>query len=771
MTNFNKVLSLSLASATLLSTVAGAHFTDSEDITLTEAVDTLVALNVIKGYEDGSFRPEDTVTRAEMAKMIFTIQNGGSDDSDAFKDLSTTFTDIGGHWAEGYIKYCQSQGIIAGKTDTIFDPNDDVTGMEALKMSLVVLGYKADESGLVGTGWESKTLSLALETKITDDYIGGFANSAERQSAAQILYNALYTETVKYSNIYEDYIGTDKTLAEVSMNLATYEDVYIQDSDVKTGLSFTSDADLETKHSASPLDIERDLTDFIGQKVDILADTKSDTIYGLKVSEDNTIIRTFAGDITLSGSEDSYEAEFDGISIDISNDDYTAIDEASADATVYIVDNGDAVISTVTEAIVGEVTFVNSSKINVSVTGFTTGQLTFDDDNIDADIAKDDFVQITKDEYNNNYKVEILELHTGTVEAKRNGEFRIDGNWFTVASGDTNPSLNTEISFYVVGSVIYNVDAAEDAIGDYAFVIAAEEASGTALDSKHRAKIILSDGNVVIVNTEIYEDANVGAIVEYEVDGDEYTFLAVDSDDFASAVVSGNIFEDEKLAGSYVNDNAIIFVTYEDDEQIVISGELVNEWDEVLVTATSSNAIIYTNKTNGIDYVELAYIDLGSSSLPNEVGEEIYAYVLDETYDIKEDGTTYTVVTVFDGTDTFEIKTEKANSVTKGDFVEFELNDGYADQVIAIESGTLDQITGYSASSGKIIFDTTGEAKITSDSVIIYVDSDENVGVESGSIELATDVTGDDEINDNTFVLVKDGEVVVMFVDVNNNMQ
>ena len=56
---------------------AGAAFTDSADIKATEAVDTLTALGVIDGYTDGSFKPNGTVTRAEMAKMIFVLWNGG----------------------------------------------------------------------------------------------------------------------------------------------------------------------------------------------------------------------------------------------------------------------------------------------------------------------------------------------------------------------------------------------------------------------------------------------------------------------------------------------------------------------------------------------------------------------------------------------------------------------------------------------------------------------------------------------------------------------
>ena len=79
-----------------------------------------------------------------MAKMIYVLRTGKSDAS-AYNDDKTSFTDIGSHWARGYIKYCQSLGIIAGKSSTIFAPNATVTAQEAAKMLLVTLGYDAEK--------------------------------------------------------------------------------------------------------------------------------------------------------------------------------------------------------------------------------------------------------------------------------------------------------------------------------------------------------------------------------------------------------------------------------------------------------------------------------------------------------------------------------------------------------------------------------------------------------------------------------------------------
>ncbi len=202
---------------------AGAAFTDQADIKVkSDVVDTLVSLGVIEGFEDGSFQPNGTVTRAQMAKMIYVLRTGNSDAS-AYNDDKTTFTDINGHWARGYIKYCQSLGIIAGKSATKFVPNAKVTAQEAAKMLLVTLGYDAQKAGLVGTGWASKTNALADENGLLDDVNTSFTAACPRQYAAQLIYNAIDAKTVvwrddAYTN--QTAMGTDnKTIGEKYMGL------------------------------------------------------------------------------------------------------------------------------------------------------------------------------------------------------------------------------------------------------------------------------------------------------------------------------------------------------------------------------------------------------------------------------------------------------------------------------------------------------------------------------------------------------------------------
>ena len=105
---------------------AGAAFTDSADIKATEAVDMLTALGVIDGFEDGSFQPNGTVTRAQMAKMIYVARTGNSN-ADSYASTPTTFTDITGHWAADNILFVASRGLLSGTSDTTFSPDTGMT--------------------------------------------------------------------------------------------------------------------------------------------------------------------------------------------------------------------------------------------------------------------------------------------------------------------------------------------------------------------------------------------------------------------------------------------------------------------------------------------------------------------------------------------------------------------------------------------------------------------------------------------------------------------
>ena len=96
MKNFKKVLALALVFMLSFSLFAGAvGFTDAADINenYQDDVNMLVELGVLGGYPDGSFRPEDKITRAEFAHIMAKVM-ALSDMAITPADISAMFTDI-----------------------------------------------------------------------------------------------------------------------------------------------------------------------------------------------------------------------------------------------------------------------------------------------------------------------------------------------------------------------------------------------------------------------------------------------------------------------------------------------------------------------------------------------------------------------------------------------------------------------------------------------------------------------------------------------------
>mgnify|MGYP004496706513 CR=1 FL=1 len=189
-------LVLALVMSMSLVTISNAAFSDADKISHDEAVDVLNTLGVINGMPDGSFAPAGNVTRAEMAKMISIIMLGDVDAA-AFVGTSTGLTDIKGHWAEGYIQYCYSQGIIAGRGDGTFAPNANVTAVEAAKMLLGAIGYNATVQGYVGSDWAINVTRDAQVSGFYDQLKGLSSNKAlTRDEAAQMIYNAVVAKLI-----------------------------------------------------------------------------------------------------------------------------------------------------------------------------------------------------------------------------------------------------------------------------------------------------------------------------------------------------------------------------------------------------------------------------------------------------------------------------------------------------------------------------------------------------------------------------------------------
>ena len=108
-----------------------------------KAVSTLSAMGVLKGYEDGTFRPDASITRAELAAVAVRFFRA------PVAPAEDRFSDIAGHWANEAINAAAQLGIVSGYEDGTFRPANNITRAETIQMVNNVLGRCPDKDHLL----------------------------------------------------------------------------------------------------------------------------------------------------------------------------------------------------------------------------------------------------------------------------------------------------------------------------------------------------------------------------------------------------------------------------------------------------------------------------------------------------------------------------------------------------------------------------------------------------------------------------------------------
>ena len=569
-----------LAFACAFTMFAGAAFTDQADIKVdSEVVDTLVSLGVIEGFENGSFQPNGTVTRAQMAKMIYVLRTGNSDAS-AYNNDKTTFTDINGHWAAGYIKYCQSLNIIAGKSNTKFCPNDKVTTQEAAKMLLVTLGYDAKKAGLVGAGWASKTNALADENGLLEDVNTSFTGACPRQYAAQLIYNTIFAPTVVlrddvYTN--ENYAGHDnKTVGEKYMGLKTTVgtlDTVSKESGKDTYKLTIGETDNTKDDSTDPLvksftKVKKDYNDLLDQEVKVLYKAKDD-VYGVFATEDSDVLTGILGDFEKSdaklkfngskysvgatGADATNKVVVDRSSTSASNDIVAYVGAATGLSKVYSAStrskDNKIVQLNVKTVTIAQVTYVGKDYINATKkVGSGFDKIDTDSSNYPSDLKKDDYIAIyNADNFSDDKQVvEKLDLVEGKVTSTKNAitaddySIMVDGNWYEMAMaptmkaapdqtkvdfiGNKKVELKDEVAVVVKDGYVVYVDDNTAGSKDVALLVKAVQKT-SANDDDIEGRLIFADGSdkvVTIKDTKMFDSTKdksgnkIGEALPYE---------------------------------------------------------------------------------------------------------------------------------------------------------------------------------------------------------------------------------------------------------------
>ena len=841
MKNLKKVLALVLAFACAFTMFAGAAFTDSADIKVdADVVDTLVSLGIVEGFEDGSFQPNGTVTRAQMAKMIYVLRTGNSDAS-AYNDEKSSFTDINGHWARGYIKYCQSLGIIAGKSNTKFVPNEKVSAQEAAKMLLVTLGYNAQKAGLL------------------EDVNTSFTAACPRQYAAQLIYNAIDAKTVvlrdgEYTDetamgvanktIGEKYMGLKKTVGTLSsFSKTSGKDTY------EMSLTDINENDSSTKYETSFTKVEKDYASLKYKTVKVLYKAKDD-VYGVFATDDNTSTTGVLADLKMDSDK---KVKLDGTKYDLASTTTVYVDgvKVTTDGEKTIKDwvtkygdggsnkfakpylkgskvellatdgSSDYSILNVTTYEIGKVSYVGSDYINVTTKGGVATQSvkrSDDDFNYPSDIKKDDYVVVTKE---GNYadKKGLIEKATvveGKVQStKGDNKVQINDNWYTMASDDvTAPKLNARVMLVVVNGYAYYVDTVTVGTDDIALLVDAGANSG--VSSKKEARLIFADGTDKIVEIKKYweDDSTKGEVIQagtdylktpilvtYDVSKDVYTLTKVDADDTAGydtyvTVTGDSVKVDGSVTGTiassdgaknlsklYFESTGIVFVRYDagvdnDDPSFkVVTGKTASNYDKSL-----KGALAVANKSSNTYYAQVAMIDFGTAKTGGS-SDDNYLVALDDSYTSKIDGTTYTMVKAWNGSEEKVYKSEDSVTLSAGDVFKYTEDGEDAISIEELKSQKSAYVSAYDEGTGDITLMDSSKNEISStasvcydkvdskDTVVFYVNSDDGVGVANGEIRLA-DYYDDNQAEDHVNVRVyseDDDQITVLVVDVNNN--
>ena len=833
MRNLKKVLALVLAMAMSLSlaVTAGAAFNDQDKIVNEEAVEVCSALNIINGYTDGSFKPEGNVTRAEAAKMITIALNGGKEPT-LSASATPTYTDISGHWAAKYIEYCTSLGIVAGDGAGKFNPNGNVKAVELAKMLLIALGYNAEHEKFVGKNWDTNVNVVASQKGLYEDLetIDPSA-AATRDTAAQMVWNALQALTVKY-----DYtlVGSNGNLnSQITVEdtdstlLWTKYKALIEDAGIMTGVAYDEKNDdfNTTVSGLGTFDAAEDFSALMGQNVKVVykpeyVDQRAsvDTLYGIYATDKNEIVTAMIGDADSATPD---KVELNNEEYELAGANFKAVAPNGAEVTVakwgadwskypyfeVSIINNNTNVDDVFEY--GVVTPFTVDKIDyVGVKTFSAdkaGSFEFDKVNVYEGVAEDDYVVIVDAAYtvDDTTVITKADVISGEVTVVNGDEYTIGGEVYTAdpqlakASKDAL-ALTNEVEAVVVNGYIFAAEKVDGAVtmddvvyvtlakvdNDYAtktVIAKATFADGTASE----IEVVEVDGvkgNDLIakVDADKTEYKAIQNLYKYEVEDGEYTLTKItvdkgsvegDYDTESYTKTAG----DGKIAGLRADDDAVVFVRNTKNEITVVTGADVKAWDKT--TLTSAYAL--ANETSGVQYVELAVVALTTEKLPGATADAVYGYVTKALGQTKEGDDFYNsyVIWTATGEQTIKVEAKTDDKYTAGEtavsnFVKFE--DGVLENVATADVTTLTGI----ADDGALFFGGSDEYVVTDDTQVIYINAADEVGAEGGALKVAKDLNSQGTLEENVYGVAaaeknsdEQYELTFLFVDINNDIK
>lgn len=293
---------------------AATTLKDVKNTKYEDSVDTLITLGLVNGYEDDTYKPNNTITRAEMAKLMVVALGQDGKVSEASKKQSK-FKDMKGNWAYGYVNVASDLGVINGYPDGTFGPQNNVSYAEATAMIIRALEYDSEVKKSKEV-WPSNYINYANKLSLYSS-VGAVKadDGAKRGNVAIMLWNMLRTGMCTV--VGQNNNGLVYGQGEKMINKKMSKFLYMDDATI-TDIEFDSsykNATIKIKGTTTiTITIDADeFAEMYGQKLNVLYNTSTKKMAKIESASKNTVKTGEIEDVTSSkiyitgGSKKGYE--------------------------------------------------------------------------------------------------------------------------------------------------------------------------------------------------------------------------------------------------------------------------------------------------------------------------------------------------------------------------------------------------------------------------------------------------------------------------------
>ncbi len=214
----SSIAALSMVAGFAVAPVSASNFSDVADTAeYKQAFDELFALGIFTGYEDGTVKPENNITRAEVTKLVVAAMGPSYTEAAlGAANIDTQFTDVpGSHWAAGYVATGVANSFINGMDATTFAPEENVTYAQIVKMIVAAMGYTSicERNGGYPNGYLTTASSIGVTKGVN---IVGADTVVTRGQVAMLLDNAINIPIVGITG-YEESATTGQLIAKTAI--------------------------------------------------------------------------------------------------------------------------------------------------------------------------------------------------------------------------------------------------------------------------------------------------------------------------------------------------------------------------------------------------------------------------------------------------------------------------------------------------------------------------------------------------------------------------